>query len=127
MKRAPRKRLPAALKARGIALARRGASATQIQHKLKISNGSAYRLVEAAKGVATVAAKVVRATRVKPRLPKASPMETFLKQQLAEVAEVIRAAMPDLTAFTLTTTKDGNTNIEYSVRQTSEVSGKITL
>lgn len=126
MKRGPGQRLPAALKARGIALAKRGATPTEIQRKLNVSNGSAYRMIEAAKKAATVASKVVRATRIRPRAIKPAPVQTFLDQQLAEVGEVIRSSMPDLTSFTLTT-KNGETSIEYSVRQTSEVSGKLKL
>jgi hypothetical protein len=40
---------------------------------------------------------------------------------------MIRAKLPELAKFSLTTTADGKASVEYAVRQMSEISGSVKL
>lgn len=67
--------------------------------------------------------------RKKPKKPKAqlTSATSYLAKQLEIVSKMLRAKLPELARFSLTTTADGNTTIEYTVRQLTEVSGSVKL
>jgi len=72
------------------------------------------------------------APKKRQRVPAKKPLATpsrpmaYFGKQLALVTKTLRKALPDVTRFAVTLDGD-TTNIEYTVRQLSEVSGKVKL
>ena len=61
------------------------------------------------------------------RKHKPSSATSYLAKQLEIVSKMLRAKLPELARFALTTTADGKATVEYTVRQMTEVSGQVKL
>jgi transposase len=95
-----------------------GAQPSAVRQELNISRTTATRWRQRA-----LASKPGR----KPDKPKTKSSTMYLADQLAIIAKMIRAKLPELAKFSLTTTADGKASVEYAVRQMSEISGSVKL
>ncbi|MGH7179502.1 MAG: transposase [Tepidisphaeraceae bacterium] len=61
--------------------------------------------------------------------PKAKPTSatSYLAKQLEIVSKMLRAKLPELAKFTLVTDENGDSTVEYTVRQLQEISGSVKL
>ncbi len=78
--------------------------------------------ITAAEVTARYRTKVAKKPRTKPSAPMA-----YFGKQLTTITKMLQKALPDLTRFVMTTSEGGETAVEYTLRQTSEVSGKVKL
>lgn len=111
-----------ALKARAIAMLKTGKKTqTAIADELGVPSQTVstwyHRHVKAA----------AKPARKPGRKPKASGATAYLAKQLEVVSKMLRAKLPELARFSLTTDTNGKTTVEYTVRQLTEVSGSVKL
>lgn len=112
--------VPPEIRTRGLQMARDGRKTHEICRTLGVSSSTVHRWRQAV-------AKPAPVGRPKGRKNAPSSPMGYFADQLAEMTKLIRTAMPNLARFALITTPDGKASIEYTVRQLSEVSGKVVL
>jgi hypothetical protein len=89
--------------------------------------GQIKKEVLAEKGLTSEQVMAHQRSHKVPKKPKPSTPTAYFAKQLALVAKMLRERLPDLTRFELTTDEDGKAAIEYTLRQMSEVTGKVKL
>jgi Zn-dependent peptidase ImmA (M78 family) len=117
--------VPPEIRERGLAMVKEKKPTAEICAELGVTDSTVNRWRVAA-GVKAPPRRKRGAAKAAKKTKTISPM-AYLADQLAEVGKMIRQKLPELARFTLTTTPDGKANIEYAVRQTTELAGTVKL
>lgn len=118
MKRKQGAQLPSGMRDRGLQMLRDGIAGPEIQRVLGVSSAAVSRW-----------RKLVSKPGRKPgrKAPERPMVSTYLAKQLEIISNMIRAKLPELAKFSLTTTDDGTARVEYAMRQTTLVTGSVKL
>lgn len=126
-KRPQGKAVPPEIRVRGLQMAKDKCSTQEICQTLGVTHSTVRRWRRVVGVKTPPRQKQDKAGRKAGRKNGALSPMNYLADQLAEMTNLIRTALPNLTRFTLTTTPDGKAHVEYTVRQLSEINGQVTL